>query len=93
MSYTVSSEPVPVFDETSVAIVYGAEFDGLPTANGETYDPNAMTAAHPTLPLPSLIQVVNTVTGKEVVLRVNDRAPSKMARLSRSLRAQHPNSA
>ena len=75
MSYTVSSEPVPVFDETSVAIVYGAEFDGLPTANGETYDPNAMTAAHPTLPLPSLIQVVNTVTGKEVVLRVNDRGP------------------
>ena len=75
MSYTVSSEPVPVFDETSVAIVYGGEFDGLPTANGETYDPNAMTAAHPTLPLPSLIQVVNTATGKEVVLRVNDRGP------------------
>ena len=74
-SYEVSGEPVPVFDETSVAIVYGAEFNGLPTANGETFDPNAMTAAHPTLPLPSLIQVVNTETGKEVVLRVNDRGP------------------
>jgi len=74
-SYAVSGEPVPVFDETSVAIVYGAEFNGLPTANGETFDPNAMTAAHPTLPLPSLIQVVNTETGKEVVLRVNDRGP------------------
>jgi rare lipoprotein A len=74
-SYAVSGEPVPVFDETSVAIVYGAEFNGLPTANGETFDPNAMTAAHPTLPLPSLIQVVNTQTGKEVVLRVNDRGP------------------
>ncbi len=74
-SYTVSSEPVPVFDETSVAIVYGSEFNGLPTANGETFDPNAMTAAHPTLPLPSLIQVVNAETGKEVVLRVNDRGP------------------
>lgn len=74
-SYTVSSETVPVFDETAVAIVYGGEFNGLPTANGETFDPNAMTAAHPTLPLPSLIQVLNTETGKEVVLRVNDRGP------------------
>jgi rare lipoprotein A len=74
-AYAVSSEPVPVFDETSVAIVYGAEFNGLPTANGETFDPSAMTAAHPTLPLPSLIQVVNTETGQEVVLRVNDRGP------------------
>jgi rare lipoprotein A len=74
-SYAVSGEPVPVFDETSVAIVYGPEFDGLPTANGETYNPNGMTAAHPTLPLPSLIQVVNTATGQEVVLRVNDRGP------------------
>nr|WP_321362038.1 septal ring lytic transglycosylase RlpA family protein [uncultured Hyphomonas sp.] len=74
-SYTVASDPIPVFDETSVAIVYGAEFNGLPTANGETFDPNAMTAAHPTLPLPALIQVVNTETGKEVVLRVNDRGP------------------
>lgn len=73
--YSVSAEPVPVFDETAVAIVYGNEFNGLPTANGETFAPDAMTAAHPTLPLPSLIQVVNTETGKEVVLRVNDRGP------------------
>lgn len=74
-AFPVSAEPVPVFDETGVAIVYGNEFNGLPTANGETFDPNAMTAAHPTLPLPSLIQVVNTETGREVVLRVNDRGP------------------
>jgi len=74
-AYAVSGEPVPVFDETGIAIVYGPEFDGLPTANGETYNPNEMTAAHPTLPLPSLIQVVNTATGQEVVLRVNDRGP------------------
>jgi len=74
-TYAVSGEPVPVFDETGIAIVYGDEYAGLPTANGEMYDPNAMTAAHPTLPLPSLIQVVNTATGKEVVLRVNDRGP------------------
>lgn len=74
-SYSVSADPVPVFDETAVAIVYGSEFNGLPTANGETFAPEAMTAAHPTLPLPSLIQVVNEETGKEVVLRVNDRGP------------------
>lgn len=74
-TYAVSGEPVPVFDETGIAIVYGDEYAGLPTANGEMYDPNAMTAAHPTLPLPSLIQVVNSATGKEVVLRVNDRGP------------------
>ena len=74
-AYSVSAEPVPVFDETAVAIVYGNEFNGLPTANGETFAPDAMTAAHPTLPLPSLIQVVNTETAKEVVLRVNDRGP------------------
>ena len=74
-SFAVSGDPVPVFDETALAIVYGDEFAGLPTANGEMYDPNGMTAAHPTLPLPSLIQVVNTTTGKEVVLRVNDRGP------------------
>lgn len=71
----VAGAPVPVFDETGVAIVYGDEYNGLPTANGEVFDQNAMTAAHPTLPLPSLIQVVNTETGREVVLRVNDRGP------------------
>ena len=74
-AYSVSGEPVPVFDETVTAIVYGPEFDGLPTANGEMFDAKTMTAAHPTLPLPSLIQVVNPATGREVVLRVNDRGP------------------
>lgn len=74
-SFAVSGQPGPVFDETGIGIVYGAEFDGLPTANGELFDPNALTAAHPNLPLPSLIQVVNPQTGKEVVLRVNDRGP------------------
>lgn len=74
-AYPVTAEAVPVFDETGIGIVYGSEFEGLPTANGEMFDQVAMTAAHPSLPLPSLIQVVNTDTGKEVVLRVNDRGP------------------
>jgi len=74
-AYPVTAEAVPVFDETGLGIIYGSEFEGLPTANGEMFDQAAMTAAHPSLPLPSLIQVVNTQTGKEVVLRVNDRGP------------------
>ena len=63
------------FYETGVAIVYGDEFAGLPTANGEIFDQAALTAAHPSLPLPSLVQVRNPATGREVVVRVNDRGP------------------
>lgn len=61
--------------ETGVAIVYGEEFAGLPTANGETFSQSAMTAAHPNLPLPSLVHVTHLETGREVVVRVNDRGP------------------
>lgn len=48
---------------------------GKPTANGETYDRTALTAAHPSLPLPSLVHVVNPANGRETVVRVNDRGP------------------
>lgn len=61
--------------ETGVAVVYGEEFAGLPTANGETFSQSAMTAAHPSLPLPSLVHVTHLETGREVVVRVNDRGP------------------
>lgn len=61
--------------ETGVAIIYGDEFAGLPTANGEIFDQSALTAAHPSLPLPSVVQVSNPATGKEVFVRVNDRGP------------------
>ncbi len=63
------------FVETGLAIIYEEVFAGLATANGETYDPQGMTAAHPTLPLPSLVHVTNLATGQEVILRVNDRGP------------------
>lgn len=63
------------FVETGVAIVYGEEFAGLPTANGEVFSQTEMTAAHPSLPLPSLVHVTNLDTGREVVVRVNDRGP------------------
>lgn len=64
-----------LFDEAGVAIVYTSDFVGTQTANGEIYDPQGMTAAHPTLPLPSLVHVINPNTQQEVVVRVNDRGP------------------
>lgn len=70
----VSAPAGDVF-ETGVAIIYGDEFAGLPTANGEIFDQSALTAAHPSLPLPSVVQVSNPATGKEVFVRVNDRGP------------------
>jgi rare lipoprotein A len=63
------------YRERGVASWYGRMFHGQKTAIGETYDMYAMTAAHPTLPLPSYARVTNTATGKSVVVRVNDRGP------------------
>lgn len=74
-THSVQPETVPVFDETGAAIIYGDEFQGLPTANGETFDQSVLMAAHPNLPLPSLVQVVNLETNTEIVVRVNDRGP------------------
>jgi len=54
---------------------YGEDFDGQPTANGETYDMYATTAAHPTLPLGSIIRVVNTRNHRSQIVRINDRGP------------------
>lgn len=65
----------PAFDQTGLASWYGEDFDGQPTANGEIFDMNALTAAHPSLPLPSLVQVINPKNGREIVVRVNDRGP------------------
>ena len=73
----VSRQPVagPTFDEGGMAAWYGDPFHGRETASGEIYDMTEMTAAHPSLPLPSLVQVVNLENSKEVVVRVNDRGP------------------
>lgn len=72
---------VASYDETGLASVYGEGFHGQPTANGEIYDDTKLTAAHPSLPLPSLVQVINLETGKEVVVRVNDRGPFQEGRM------------
>jgi rare lipoprotein A len=63
------------YKERGIASWYGRKFHGQKTAIGETYDMYAMTAAHPTLPLPSYARVTNVATGKSVVVRVNDRGP------------------
>jgi len=61
--------------ETGLASFYGHQYHGRTTANGETYDENAMTAAHRTLAFGTRVRVTNLVNGKEVLLRINDRGP------------------
>lgn len=65
----------PGYEATGMASWYGPTFHGGRTASGETYDQEAITAAHPTLPIPSLVQVTNLENGREVIVRVNDRGP------------------
>ena len=74
----VSSEP---FREQGIATWYGRKYHGNMTAIGETYDMYAMTAAHPTLPLPSYVRVTNPANMKSVVVRVNDRGPFHSGRI------------
>lgn len=65
----------PNYDEVGIASWYGPNFHGKAAATGEIYDQMAMTAAHPTLPIPSLVRVTNLENGKSVVVRINDRGP------------------
>jgi rare lipoprotein A len=63
-----------------VASWYGEEFHGRRTSNGEVFDMNQLSAAHRTLPLPSLVRVTNLANGRSIVVRVNDRGPFKKSR-------------
>ncbi len=77
---------VPITQDTAhvergLASWYGRKFHGRRTALGEVYDMYAMTAAHPTLPLPSYVKVRNPANGREVVVRVNDRGPFHPGRI------------
>ncbi len=74
------------YAESGIASFYGGErsgidFHGRLTANGELYDMNALTAAHTTLPMPSLVRVTNLDNGRSIVLRVNDRGPFARGRI------------
>ncbi|BCX19027.1 MAG: hypothetical protein KatS3mg117_2709 [Geminicoccaceae bacterium] len=65
----------PNYDRVGIASWYGDDFHGRPTANGEVFDKDRISAAHPTLPLPSRVRVTNLENGKSIELRVNDRGP------------------
>lgn len=71
----------PFYSEIGTASWYGPGFDGGITAIGERFDMNALTAAHPTLPLPSLVRVTNLENGRNIVVRLNDRGPFKKGRI------------
>ena len=79
-SYTPLAADVP-FRQTGAASWYGRQFHGNRTASGEIYDMFAMTAAHPTLPIPSYVRVTNQRNGRSVIVRVNDRGPFKDGRI------------
>ena len=65
----------PAYNRTGVASWYGDQFHLKATANGETFDMNTVSAAHTTLPLPSMVEVTNLDNGKRITVRVNDRGP------------------
>lgn len=65
----------PTYKRVGEASWYGSDFHGRLTANGEIYDMNLLTAAHPTMPLPSYARVTNLKNGSSIIVRVNDRGP------------------
>ena len=67
--------------ERGLASWYGKKFHGRPTSSGEVYNMYAMTAAHPTMPIPSYARVRNPKNGREVILRINDRGPFHRGRI------------
>mgnify|MGYP001281486845 FL=1 len=69
------------YDETGIASWYGPNFHQKLTANGEIFDQNAITAAHRTLPMPSVVRVTNLENGRSLVVRINDRGPFAHGRI------------
>ncbi len=65
----------PLQTQTGMASYYGGAFHGRKTANGEIFDMTSISAAHPTMPLPSYARVTNTRNGSSIIVRVNDRGP------------------
>lgn len=63
------------FSQRGMASWYAAKLEGRLTSSGERYDPNELTAAHPTLPIPSYVRVTHLGSGKSVIVRINDHAP------------------
>ena len=72
---TYYPEENPHYRAEGLASWYGEDFHGRQTANGEIFDLNGISAAHPTLPLPSYVRVTNLSNGRSLIVRVNDRGP------------------
>lgn len=79
-TYTPMTEYQP-YKARGIASWYGKRYHANKTSSGEVYDMYGMTAAHPTLPIPSYVRVTNPANGKSVIVRVNDRGPFKKDRL------------
>ncbi len=84
--YTIAGKryvpnPQPKEAQIGMASYYGGAFHGRRTANGEVYDMNSVTAAHPTMPLPSYARVTNVRNGRSIIVRVNDRGPYHSGRV------------
>src|ERR1700759_5734043 len=75
-----SDPPKPIQTWVGNASWYGPEFDGKKTADGERFDSESLTAAHPVLPFGSVVRIVNTRTGKFEIVRINDRGPYQEGR-------------
>jgi rare lipoprotein A len=71
----------PNYRATGTASWYGDAFHGRVTSNGEVFDMRSITAAHPTLPLPSYVRVTNMTNGRSLIVRVNDRGPFHAGRV------------
>jgi len=79
-TYTPMLDDLP-YSKQGVASWYGAKFHGQKTSSGELYDMYKMTAAHPTLPIPSYVRITSLESGNQVVVRINDRGPFHSSRL------------
>ncbi|MBR1380035.1 MAG: septal ring lytic transglycosylase RlpA family protein [Alphaproteobacteria bacterium] len=69
------------FSETGIASWYGNKFHGRPTASGEKFNQNAMTAAHKTLPFGTRVRITNLQNNKTAIVTINDRGPFKSGRI------------
>ena len=72
----------PNYRTEGIASWYGPDFHGKPTANGEIFDMNGISAAHPTLPMPSYVRVTHIANGRSIIVRINDRGPYAKERVT-----------
>jgi rare lipoprotein A len=80
-TYTPIVDVTTPFKQRGIASWYGKKFHGKRTSSGEPYDMYRVTAAHPTLPIPSYARVTNLSNGKQIIVRINDRGPFHSSRI------------